>query len=421
MPKKLYCWVCAFSLAAFSTSPGVCEQWYKGALHVHSLRSDGDAAPEIPVSWYKEHGWNFVCVTEHNQMQNRERFRDISENTPPKPEHVAALKDIFGDTWVEQVEEAGKQRLRLKTFGELEGRFNEPGKFLLVHGEEITSLMSGPHVGGLNIVEEVPANAKAEAVSAARKYFEALAGQESKAGRPMIAVLNHPNFAEAVTIEEMLQLPEYHFFEVFNGHPSVNNWGHERKGYASTDRFWDVALTMRLLNGQDNLLYGVASDDAHDYFQYATGNANPGRGWVMVSACSLDADALMNAMKAGDFYASTGVVLDSIRREDTGLSFVIKEEPGVTYTTKFVGSKKGCSTESQEYRNQNGEVPDRASRVYSEDMGELFAETGDLQPGYRFSGDELYVRAIVVSDKPHPNPFREGDLEMAWVQPVTAK
>ena len=198
----------------------------------------------------------------------------------------------------------------------------------------------------------------------------------------MIAVLNHPNFAEAVTIEEMLQLMEYHFFEVFNGHPSVNNWGHERKGYASTDRFWDVALTMRLLNGQDNLRMAWRRMTPTITFSMQR-QCQPwqgvGDGIRMFSGCG----CLDERDEGGRFYAS-GVVLDSIRWEDTGLSFVIKEEPGVTYTTKFLGSKKGCSTESQEYRNQNGEVPDRASRVYSEDMGELFAETGTCNPGIAF-------------------------------------
>ncbi len=418
MSHKILIWIVLFPFVLCSAGLGVAEQWYKGALHFHSLRSDGDAAPEVTVSWYKEHGWHFACVTEHNQMQNRERFRDITEDRPPTPEHVAALIETFGEGWVETVEEAGRPRLRLKTFGELEERFNEAGTFLLIHGEEITSLISGPHVNGLNIVEEIPAKVKAEAVSSAKAYFEAVAAQELTTGQPMLTILNHPNFAESVTIEEMLQLPEYQFFEVFNGHPSVNNWGHERKGYPSTDRFWDVVLTMRLLKDTPTPLYGVASDDAHEYFTYGVGEDNPGRGWVMVSAASLETDVLINAIKAGQFYATTGVILDTIVRENTGLSFTIQGEPGVTYITRFVGSRKTCSTESHEYKNQNGEVPERASRVYSDEIGEVFTETNNLNPSYRFSGDELYVRAIVVSDKPHPNPFQENDTEMAWVQPV---
>ena len=38
---------------------------------------------------------------------------------------------------------------------------------------------------------------------------------------------------------------------------------------------------------------------------------------------------------------------------------------------------------------------------------------------YQLSGRELYVRARVISTKPHPNPYQKGDVEMAWTQPVT--
>ncbi|MCP4794944.1 MAG: hypothetical protein GY885_02150, partial [Phycisphaeraceae bacterium] len=37
---------------------------------------------------------------------------------------------------------------------------------------------------------------------------------------------------------------------------------------------------------------------------------------------------------------------------------------------------------------------------------------------YEFNGDELYVRARVTSSRLHPRPYRKGDFEMAWTQPV---
>jgi hypothetical protein len=36
----------------------------------------------------------------------------------------------------------------------------------------------------------------------------------------------------------------------------------------------------------------------------------------------------------------------------------------------------------------------------------------------RLTGKELYVRAKVISSRPHPNPYQKGDMEAAWVQPV---
>ena len=37
---------------------------------------------------------------------------------------------------------------------------------------------------------------------------------------------------------------------------------------------------------------------------------------------------------------------------------------------------------------------------------------------YRRTGDELYVRARVTSSELHPRPYREGDRQHAWTQPV---
>jgi hypothetical protein len=48
----------------------------------------------------------------------------------------------------------------------------------------------------------------------------------------------------------------------------------------------------------------------------------------------------------------------------------------------------------------------------------VLAETATDPARYDFRGDELSVRAVVVSSRPHPNPYAEGDHETAWTQPV---
>ena len=42
--------------------------WYKGNTHTHSLNSDGDVAPDDVVRWYREHGYQFVVMTEHEYI-----------------------------------------------------------------------------------------------------------------------------------------------------------------------------------------------------------------------------------------------------------------------------------------------------------------------------------------------------------------
>jgi hypothetical protein len=48
----------------------------------------------------------------------------------------------------------------------------------------------------------------------------------------------------------------------------------------------------------------------------------------------------------------------------------------------------------------------------------VLASSESLTPSYSFRGDELYVRARVVSSKKHPNPSEIDDLESAWTQPT---
>ena len=42
--------------------------WKKGALPTHSFWSDGEAFPEQVVLRHLERGYDFVCLTDHNNL-----------------------------------------------------------------------------------------------------------------------------------------------------------------------------------------------------------------------------------------------------------------------------------------------------------------------------------------------------------------
>src|SRR5690606_33456096 len=140
---------------------------------------------------------------------------------------------------------------------------------------------------------------------------------------------------------EMIRVRGLEFFEVYNGHSSVHSWGRPSKGMPSGDRHWDIIQSVKQLNEPGFVLYGVATDDSHEYHEWGTDKTNPGRGWIMVRADALDGDALVRAMKAGDFYASTGVSLKDLRHDDKSLAFDIDAQDGVKYITQFIGTKRG--------------------------------------------------------------------------------
>ena len=48
--------------------------WKKGALHTHTLWSDGRSLPETVIKTYRDRGFDFVCLSDHNVFPERENF-----------------------------------------------------------------------------------------------------------------------------------------------------------------------------------------------------------------------------------------------------------------------------------------------------------------------------------------------------------
>ena len=133
----------------------------------------------------------------------------------------------------------------------------------------------------------------------------------------------------------------------------------------------------------------------------------------------LTPEHLVRAIKAGDFYASSGVTLVEINfdEKEKTLSLQIEAEDGVSYTTQFIGTPT-IFDESSEPRTDKDGKEIRATRKYSSEVGQVFATVEGSQPQFTLTGNELYVRAVVSSNKPHADPSFDDQKEQAWTQPV---
>lgn len=402
----------------FALKAGEGKRWVKGNTHTHTLWSDGDAAPELAVDWYASRDYDFICLTDHNIIAELERWFPV-EGKRLTPARIEDLRKKFGADAVETREKDGVTEMRLKTLAELKSRFEKPNEFIMIPAEEITAKRS-VHVNGLNLKELIPPTFGKTTVEILKASFDAVDKQSEKYGVPMMAHLNHPNFSDGVTAEDIIELGGERFFEVYNGHPGVRNWGDTSLGMPSTDRMWDIILSMRLIKGDSQRpLYGMATDDTHAYHKQRIGLANAGRGWVQVLTRELTPDAIITSLKAGEFYASSGVTLDEVAFDGKALKVAVRAEPGVTYKVQFIGTRKGFDSRSEPVNGPDGKPLPSASRKYSESIGVTLAETDANPAVYQINGDELYVRAKVISSKLQANPFAEGDHEMAWTQPVT--
>jgi hypothetical protein len=258
--------------------PGV--HWFKGNTHTHTLESDGDSPPELVARWYRDHGYQFLVLTDHNVWVD--------------PATLATLVD---------------------------------SSFLLIPGEEVTSSFERKpvHVNGLNIPRLVEPRTDSTLVGTIQKNVDAVREVD---GVPHI---NHPNFGWAFDHTILARVRNDRLLEIFNGHPAVHNEGGGDS--PGMEEIWDHLLT------GGKRIYGIAVDDAHHFTgEFARDRANPGRGWIVVRAGLLDAEEIMDRLEAGDFYATTGVTLEDIRIDPTRLEVHIQQQGDFKYTTEFIGS-----------------------------------------------------------------------------------
>lgn len=386
--------IIALVLLAAGCSTREDVRWYRGNLHTHSFWSDGDDFPDMVVGWYADSGYDFMALSDHNVLAEGERWIRIDEWRRPA---LDRYRERFGDDWVESRMRGDTLEVRLKTFREYRVLFERPDTFLVIQSEEISDGFEGLplHVNATGVTERIAPQGGSSVTDVLQRNIDAVLSQRDSTGVAMVPHVNHPNFGWAVQPEDLVPLVGEHFFEVYNGHPAVHNEGDDER--PGTEPMWDFVNTRRLGEGH-GLLYGLAVDDAHSYHEARTGLANPGRGWVMVRADALESGAIIAALEAGDFYASSGVELEDIRSEYGELRIRIRREEGVTYTTSFVGSRR---------------VGEDSIAI-----GVVFERQTGTEPAYRLTGDEIFVRATVVSDRLKANPYTEGEKERAWVQPV---
>jgi hypothetical protein len=410
-------WVAA---CAFGAEPG---RWWKGNLHTHTLWSDGDDFPEMIAEWYKTNGYHFLALSDHNIFQKGAKWVSVTNRL--RQETLEKYFARYGTNRLDQrLTTNDVLQVRLNTLAEFRGDLEKSQRFLLIPSEEITDKFDKSetekheiHVNATNLRDRIKPRHGSNVVEVVQRNIEAVLAQRRLTRQPMFPHINHPNFGWSLTAEDLMQIWGDRFFEIYNGHPSVRNEGDAH--HVSVERMWDILLAFRLTELGRGTLYGLAVDDAHHYQRFGLTNANPGRGWVVVRASRLSATSIVEALEAGDFYASSGVRLKQVERTKNRLRIEIDPEPGVEYTTHFIGTLRGFDPSSRPApQPTNSALP--VTRIYSSEIGTSLGEVRGTQAEYTLHGDELYVRAKVVSTKLKANPYATNEVEAAWVQPLVA-
>ncbi len=284
----------------FAQAPGA--RWYRGNTHTHTWNSDGDSPPDVVVRWYRERGYQFVVITDHEYITD-----------------VAPLNALLG----------------------------APHRFLVISGQELTQRVADTahaeglrqaHLNGLGatrVTLPIGENGIATGTTIAATYERNVAALREAGG---VVQVNHPNYRWSVPLAEMLVLPDSTLLEIWNGHPTVyNDGGTDSTGAVtvSAEAHWDSLLT------RGKVIFAVADDDSHHFRPHDAENpdlARPGRGWIYVRADTLSPEAILGGMRRGDFYASTGIVLRDYSADHTEIRVEIAPRNDRRYRTEFIGS-----------------------------------------------------------------------------------
>ena len=254
-------------------------KWLKGQLHAHTDRSgDSHTAPDAVAAWYKAHGYDFLVVTDHNSIGGLSSAR-----TPPG---LLVLRGVELTTNL---------------------RYCEPPE-----GTEPCLL----HVNALAVADSAYGSGLPAWHDHDREHVLAgeIAAARSLGGIPQ---LNHPNFHYAASAEVIAKLaadgPLLVEFENRAG-DSMNDGDSD---HPAVQELWNRVLALGAT------VYGTATDDAHHYAdaEEVRARGQPvytgDRGFVMVHAAPTPS-AIRDALGRGDFYASTGVVLEALDVDDGG-------------------------------------------------------------------------------------------------------
>lgn len=418
------------------------ECWKKGALHTHSFWSDGEAFPEQVVLRHLERGYDFVCLTDHNNLGLDPQFW-LYVIQPEQGPFPGGLPYIGGCVWqaaldhyqadfpglTETKTAADRKYVRVRSLSEVKSLFHKQDGFIVMGGEEVSFCLRTSrtryqlHMGVLNLEKQMDCLSGRSLPETLRKNKDLYDKIRKRQKAPSLFILNHPGgYYYDLEPEALIENDDIRHFELCNSNvDGVGGEGSFRHPLLyDNEKFWDIVNAHRAEDGKA-LLLGAASDDSHYYtperIDLRTG---VGRAWVMVNCPGrLHENTVVEAMERGDYYPTLGVIFESVSFEKGTLRVQIKPEEKQKYTIRFVTTRRGFSRKVNSIDlTGDSPRPPRILSVYSNEIGCVAAEFAGTEAQYTMKPDDLYVRAVAVSDKAtRCRGTRHPEFETAWTQP----
>ncbi len=244
--------------------------WLKGNIHAHSTCSDGHLTPERLAEGYKERGYDFLALTDHDVFYSHQDLNDDDFIMLAGMELTAPLN-------VENRKFAHLGIIRKGKTGSIE----EGQSFKLTTREEVTDFLE--------------------------KYHE-----------EYMVVLNHPNWS-LLDWDDAVDIPYISAVEIYNHSCAIGCLN------GDSTYFW-----LNMFRKGRNLT-AVAADDCHNTREKDPGwpfeaiSCDSFGGFTVVKAKERTAEAIVEAIETGSCYASNGpMIYDFYVEEDM---FYVKCSP----------------------------------------------------------------------------------------------
>ena len=220
------------------------HQYFRGNLHGHSNHSDGALNPQEVVNKYKEIGYDFTCLSDHLWKGSKFAAETVLETKNLNQRDFITIPSA-------ELHCKGKKYIR-------DGLWHIVANGLPLDFKCADEKETAPHL--------------------VQRAIEAGA----------FVTIAHPEWY-SLTFDECLSLSHAHGIEIYN-----------HSCHIEAQRGFGTAAADYLLQ-ENNRIFLTATDDSHFRMQ------DFGGGWVMVAADNLSEISILNALKNGQYYSTTGI------------------------------------------------------------------------------------------------------------------
>jgi hypothetical protein len=308
--------------------------WLRAALHTHSTESDGQHEPRSLIEDYRDAGFDVVAITDHWRL---------TRVASPDPLLTIPAAELTYDV--------------------------APGKVgeFLAYG--ILDLPDDP--GGMRenwVVNE-------EEHWEQRTFPDFTAANRWAADQGAVTYAAHPYWS-GLDIEVFRQAEGFAGLEVFNGTSELED------GRGDSSAWWDALL------GDGRLVFGTAVDDQHEPL------FDLGIAWTMVRARDRTGEAVVEALRTGTTYASSGPAIFDAHIDGDGVEVACSPCRAVVV----------------------GMTAERGASIVAGERGRRMGTILETDP------DGLITRARVESREPDPGYLRVSVIDAsgrkAWTNPL---